>query len=239
MSIKLTDTQLVLLSAAAIRDDRCIVLPNNLKGGAAQKVAAKLIATNLVKEIKAKTGAPVWRRDEQTGQSYALRMTASGAKAIVAVDSFRSHEAAEGADAREPVDVIEAPAVRQAALRQAAATVAADLTSGPDAPRSGTKIAQVLALLRRDQGATLDQLVTLTGWLPHTTRAALTGLRKRGFDVAIDRSNAKRGSSYRIGVDPSAATGDSNVRSDNPLPTSVSTSKSPERHSKSQTFRAA
>ena len=37
-----------------------------------------------------------------------------------------------------------------------------------------------------------------TGWLAHTTRAALTGLRKRGYAVAIDRSDDKRGSFYRI-----------------------------------------
>ena len=43
MSIKLTDTQIVMLSAAAQRDDRCLVAPRNLKGGAAQKVATKLI----------------------------------------------------------------------------------------------------------------------------------------------------------------------------------------------------
>jgi hypothetical protein len=65
MSIKLTDTQIVMLSAAAQRDDRCLVAPRNLKGGAAQKVAAKLIDDGLAKEIKAKPEAPVWRRDEQ------------------------------------------------------------------------------------------------------------------------------------------------------------------------------
>ena len=51
----------------------------------AHKVATKLIAAGLVKEVKAKAGAPVWRRDEQNGQSYALKLTAAGAKAI-AVD---------------------------------------------------------------------------------------------------------------------------------------------------------
>jgi hypothetical protein len=70
MSIKLADTQIVMLSAAAQRDDRCLVAPQNLKGGAAQKVAAKLIDGGLAKEIKAKPGAPVWRQDEQAGQSY-------------------------------------------------------------------------------------------------------------------------------------------------------------------------
>jgi hypothetical protein len=36
-------------------------------------------------------------------------------------------------------------------------------------------------------------LIAATGWLAHTTRAALTGLRKRGYTVAIDRSDDKRG----------------------------------------------
>ena len=52
-------------------------------------------------------------------------------------------------------------------------------------PRDGTKISQVIGLLQRDQGATLDEVIAATGWLPHTSRAALTGLRKRGY--AIER----------------------------------------------------
>jgi hypothetical protein len=43
--------------------------------------------------------------------------------------------------------------------------------------------------------------VAATGWLPHTTRAALTGLRKRGFVVSIDRSDKARGGAYRIARD--------------------------------------
>jgi hypothetical protein len=65
---KLTDTQLVILSAASQREDRCLIAPKKLKGGAAQKVAAKLLATGLVREIKAKPGMAVWRRDEEAGQ---------------------------------------------------------------------------------------------------------------------------------------------------------------------------
>ena len=41
----------------------------------------------------------------------------------------------------------------------------------------------------------------LSRWLPHTTRAALSGLRKRGFAAAIDRSDKERGSIYRIKMD--------------------------------------
>ncbi len=50
-------------------------------------------------------------------------------------------------------------------------------------PRQGTKQALVVGLLGREQGATLDELVVATGWLPHTTRAALTDLRRRGYSL--------------------------------------------------------
>jgi hypothetical protein len=65
--------------------------------------------------------------------------------------------------------------------------------AGPSAPRGGSKLARVIALLERDHGATIAELIAATGWLAHTTRAALTGLRKRGFAVAIDQADkAKR-----------------------------------------------
>src|ERR1022692_967325 len=86
MSTKLTGSQLAMLSAAAGREDRCLVSSPNLKGGAAQKVAAKLVAEGLVKEIKAKAGLPVWRRDGADGQAYALKLTAAGVKMIAAGD---------------------------------------------------------------------------------------------------------------------------------------------------------
>ena len=51
--------------------------------------------------------------------------------------------------------------------------------------------------MKRAKGATLDELVEATDWLPHTTRAALTGLRKRGLAVERVKDEA-RGSVYRI-----------------------------------------
>ena len=64
------------------------------------------------------------------------------------------------------------------------------------APRPATKSAQVVALLQRDTGATLPDLITATGWLPHTTRAALTGLRKKGH--AIVRTKRDGTTCYHI-----------------------------------------
>jgi hypothetical protein len=63
-------------------------------------------------------------------------------------------------------------------------------------PARTTKAATVLALLGRDQGATLADLIKATGWLPHTTRAALTGLRKKGH--TLDKSKREGTTCYRL-----------------------------------------
>jgi hypothetical protein len=63
---------------------------------------------------------------------------------------------------------------------------------------SPTKSATVLAHLRREQGATLAELVGATGWQPHTTRAMLTGLRKKGH--AIERRKRDDVSCYHLPV---------------------------------------
>ncbi|WP_334656893.1 DUF3489 domain-containing protein [Sphingomonas panaciterrae] len=59
-----------------------------------------------------------------------------------------------------------------------------------------TKAALVLALLGRGEGATLTELVEATGWLPHTTRAALTGFRRKGRTLA--KSKRDGATCYRI-----------------------------------------
>ena len=64
-------------------------------------------------------------------------------------------------------------------------------------PRDRSKLAQVIELLGRADGATIVDLTPATGWLPHTTRAALTGLRKRGYAVIRERIGAGD-SVYRV-----------------------------------------
>lgn len=59
-----------------------------------------------------------------------------------------------------------------------------------------TKSAVILGLLTRSQGATLGQLIEATGWLPHTTRAALTGLKKKGREVTSTKVDGVR--TYRV-----------------------------------------
>ena len=62
-----------------------------------------------------------------------------------------------------------------------------------------SKQQELAALIVRDEGATLDQMVAATGWLPHTTRAALTGLRKKGYVISSDKADGVR--TYR-GISP-------------------------------------
>jgi hypothetical protein len=208
MSIKLTNTQIIALSAAAQRDDRCLVAPRSLKGGAAQKVAAKLIAGGLAKEIKAKPGAPVWRRDEQGGRSYALKLTAAGARAIAEARGLALEETSEGTDLCLQVIPTGSPVAATADVPAAAPS--------RSAPRAGTKLARVLGLLQRDSGATLEELMAATDWLPHTTRAALTGLCKRGCAVTFDRHDKEQGSTYRAQLRETFETGGAAGQSDAP-----------------------
>lgn len=54
----------------------------------------------------------------------------------------------------------------------------------------GSKRAQLVTLLSRPEGARIDDLTKKLGWLPHTVRAALTGLRRKGYDVSREKAEA-------------------------------------------------
>jgi len=58
--------------------------------------------------------------------------------------------------------------------------------------KTPNKQQQLAALVLRDQGATLDQMIAVTGWLAHTTRAALTGLKKKGYAISSDKVDGVR-----------------------------------------------
>jgi hypothetical protein len=186
MSVKLTDAQLVMMGGAARRGDRCLTAADTMKGATHSKVSTKLIKLGLVREIRAKAAMPVWRRDS-AGQAYALKLTASGLNAI-AVDEA-SEQAADSIETPQQPPLSEATAVPDP---ENVGELAKTLT-----PRAGSKLALLIDLLQRSDGATIVDLTDATGWLPHTTRAALTGLRKRGYGVVRERVD--RGDSiYRI-----------------------------------------
>jgi hypothetical protein len=63
-------------------------------------------------------------------------------------------------------------------------------------PVRGAKREAILTLMRRTQGATMAELMAATDWQPHSTRAVISGLRKEGNAIALDKSSGA--SSYKI-----------------------------------------
>ena len=72
-------------------------------------------------------------------------------------------------------------------------------------PNPGTKKARLIQMLRRKSGAEISAISEKLGWLPHTTRAALTGLRKSGFELAVEKPGNGKPSRYRIIANPADA----------------------------------
>ena len=128
-------------------------------------------------------GALAWRQDE-SGQRFALRLTAKGLAAL--------------ATDEPPLGSGAIPALVDTAPTLAAAVPATEVAASDVTPpsRPGGKLGNVLQAISDDTGATLSELVALTGWLPHTTRAALTGLRKRGFAVELAEQQGRK--AYRL-----------------------------------------
>jgi hypothetical protein len=89
-------------------------------------------------------------------------------------------------EANREIDIIAALEAPMAALQAALAgrTMRAASTT-PRPPRAGTKQATVLTLLRRDEGASIAQIIDATGWQSHTVRGFLAGLKQKGLSVAV------------------------------------------------------
>ena len=136
MSAKLTDAQIVMMSAAAQREDRCLAAPETMKGAVVSKAGAKLVKLGFAREILAKPGTPLWRRDE-TGRSFALKLTAAGLKAI-AVDEGPQEAIGPGESSQPEL------------LPEAKNGVSLDNVgrhAPAAAPRDGSKLALLLDLL--------------------------------------------------------------------------------------------
>ena len=185
-----------MMREALRREDHCLSPRPSLRSSRVAKAREKLIAGGLAREVKAKSSYPVWRRDAETGAAFALKLTTAGAKAAAAdATSFDTGAGVEESEARAPEkSAVSAP---NATPKETAARLA-NKQRGRGSPRPASKIAAVVALLSRSERASLAELIAATGWLPHTTRAALTGLRKRGYVVTLDRSDRVGGSVYRI-----------------------------------------
>ncbi len=194
---KLTDTQLVILSAAARRQDGA-VLPLSkslkIKDGAATKTLEGLRKKGLLEEKPAARNATAWREGED-GRRMMLVITDAGLQVIgVDADEKTSKQPRlTKTRAKKPH--------RRIVQKPTAATPKGKKSQ--TAARQGTKQALLIDLLKRKKGATIEKVVETLGWLPHTVRAALTRLRQQGF--RIERVREDGVSRYRITEDRKAA----------------------------------
>lgn len=170
----LTDTQLVILAAAANRDDRSILpVPASLKDkseAGIKRTLTALIRKTLIEERSCGPDGPVWRVDPNAG-SVSLHLTDAG---IAIIDG----------DAITPEQ--ESPAMTSP-------------TKNATFKPTG-KHAAMARLIKRRKGATIAELVSETGWQPHSVRGAISGALKRKYGLhVISVKEGDRGRVYRIG----------------------------------------
>lgn len=175
---KLSDTQALILSAAAQRPEHiALPLPESLRGGAAAKVVAAMIAKGLLREVDAnlRRGEPVWR---ETGDGHGVTLIATD-MGLAAIGIEPDDAPTEGPVPDTPTEHAAAPKAR--------------------IPREGTKQATLIAMLRAPCGATIAEITAATDWQSHTVRGAMAGALKKklGLEVTSERDE-DRGRVYKL-----------------------------------------
>ena len=167
---KLTDTQLIVLTAAAGRHDGSILpLPDSIRGGAVNKVVNALIGRGLAERIE----------DDRIAVDDLVRITRAGLTAIN-VDPDDGAQAPDGARVEEDGAVAapepEVPTTGADGATRAATSDDESTRKPKRAPRrkrEGTKQAAMIEMLRRKQGATIAQIAEATKWQNHYADARI------------------------------------------------------------------
>jgi hypothetical protein len=219
---KLSDTQLVILAAAAQRADLSVLpLPDTLKlkGGALNKVMDSLRNRGLIRVIGT-DGGP--ERVVITSEG----MAAIGVEAEGDEAPARGTEADTGATSAESdAPAVEAPAPtteadgtatlpKRKGTRKAkakAAPAAGEPKAAPGGeptakptPRAGTKQALMIDLLKRPEGATVEQIAAATGWQHHTIRGAISGALKKKLGLTVEATRTREVGPNKTGAKGSA-----------------------------------
>ena len=190
--------------------------PGHLKGPAATKVLKPLLRSRFIEEVPAKGGYPIYRRDPDAGP-IALRVTDKGLSVIgvepqgptTGPETAKEAAPKKGPRKSEPqkqtaAKPTSAPAARERGSAAKAGRQGPKSRSQPTAaPQPGVKQALLIEMLQTKHGANIDAIVEATGWLPHTGRAMISGLRKAGFKIEVERTEGKK-SVYRIVAGPKA-----------------------------------
>lgn len=183
---KITEIQRATLEAAALRTDYVAwpIRNGKLNAGSEARVIKRLIAMGLVIEKPAIAKAPVWREDGQ-GKPLMAVVTEAGLQAIGLLPAGKAGRRSRTAGRKAPV-----------AAKQAA--VAGVSPKEPQMPRGGSKLATLVALLGRDEGATIEELVAATGWQAHSVRGVMSGALVKKFGLVVTSEKLEgRGWVYR------------------------------------------
>lgn len=209
-SKQLSVAQMLVLGTAAQRPDHMVLpLPSTLRlrAGGQTKLLTTVVKAELVEELPVSDDALCWRRDADE-QRIGLRLTEAGLAAVQTPPSTLAASAPAPRLKQEPQAT--RPGKRQPSARASTATDATNAerpapASMPDPAPAATlaqqahphgKLGQVLSAVAGGTGATLTELISLTGWQAHTARAALTGLRRRGFVVQLSEQQGRK--AYRL-----------------------------------------
>ena len=198
---KLSDTQILILSAAAQRDGNiALPLPTSLRGGAAKKVVGALLAKGYLAEVPAgrEPGTLVWDETDD-GHFTTLVATSEGLVAIGIEPEGSDAPEADAAPDTATEGAAEAPDASLDEGAPAGDTVAVAAETKDRKVRTGTKQAMLIEMLRAPEGATIDEIVAATGWQPHTVRGAIAGALKKklGLEVISEKVEG-RGRIYKL-----------------------------------------
>jgi hypothetical protein len=181
--MKLTDTQLVLLSRAIQRDDGALEIPDDQKGST-KKAVDMLLRAKMLEEVLATRGFPVWRRDEQEGP-IGLQITEEGLKAIRANASQPEQQAPKHGKKRPQPS--RKPAARKPKGRAASRKA-----------RANSKQDKIIEMLRRPHGATIKAIMKATGWQQHSVRGFFAGTVRKKLKMKLVSEKADGDRVYRI-----------------------------------------
>jgi len=217
---KLSDTQLVILGAAAQRADLSVLpLPETLKlkGGAVNKVLGSLRSKGLIDHqgtprgddtpplritragLEALGVEPEDEGDVPTGA------TEADAGATAANTAPTPADAGTAVDAPAPAaeaDSAASPAKGKARAKAKAKAVRPGKTAPAEKPtrRTGTKQALMIEMLKRPEGATVEQIAAATGWQHHTIRGAISGALKKKLGLIVEATRTREVGPNRTGA---------------------------------------